>query len=105
MQIAEKCAITDEFTTQEVLASHRDTIHDTLMLLSNCLDSLVQAWVDEDAAALDKAIEEAVATAPASVEEALERLEELTAHACELETMLTHLKAFHLQDVEEEEAE
>ncbi len=105
MQIAETCALTDEFTTQEVLARHRDAIRDTLILLSNCLDTIVQAWVDEDAAALDKAVEEAVAAVPSSVEDAVECLEELTAHACELETMLTHLKALHLHNVEDEETE
>ena len=105
MQVAEKCAVTDEFTTQEVIAKHHNTIRETLILLSNCLDSIVQAWVDEDAAALDKAVDEAVEAVPASVEDALERLEELTAHSSELETVITHLKSLHLYDVEEEEGE
>ncbi len=96
MQVAEKCAVTDEFTTLAVIDKHHESIRDTLILLSNCLDAIVDAWAEEDSEALDKAIDEALETVPSSVEDALERLEELTAHASESEAVLTHLKSLHL---------
>ncbi|MGH2482007.1 MAG: hypothetical protein ACRDHW_20350 [Ktedonobacteraceae bacterium] len=104
MQTAEKCAVIDEFTTLAVIEKHHASIRDTIILLHHCLDALIEAWIEENADALDKAVDHALEAASGCVEDALERLEELTAHASELEAVIAQLKALHLDDLDIDES-